>query len=212
MGIRFTCPICEKTILLNPARQSRLGACPHCRTLVKTIAAEGRRAETQVNFGHKTPESEFEMQASSSGGVATCAIADSDPVLEPPASTGHLPAVLRERPEAQWFVRAPQGGHYGPATNQLLYNWIADGRVGPRSLVWRDDWRDWLLASRVFEDLLGPTRGQSSAVQDPTDKAARYLNDKQRQTRPSVATLVLLAILGVVFAAIGLLVLLPPPG
>ncbi len=211
MGVRYTCPICEKVIQLNPARQARLRACPHCRTLVKTIAAEGRRAETQVNFRHKTPESQYEAKASSSGGIATCTMAASEPMVESQSCANALPAILTEKPDAQWFVRAPQGGHYGPASNELMFDWIADGRVGLRSLVWRNDWKDWLPASRVFSGLLESSPVANRSPQKRTERSARYLDDKLRQTRPSVATIVLLAILGIVVAGIGLLVLLPPP-
>jgi hypothetical protein len=60
---------------------------------------------------------------------------------------------LTEAPEAVWYVRPPSGGQYGPATNDLMRAWVAEGRVSGDSLVWREGWRDWQVASDVFAQL-----------------------------------------------------------
>ena len=34
-----------------------------------------------------------------------------------------------------------------------MRKWVAEGRVTTNSLVWREGWKDWLPASKVFPDL-----------------------------------------------------------
>ena len=73
-----------------------------------------------------------------------------------PASPGAAPAPsdpLSQAPDVVWYVRPPTGGQFGPATGDVMRNWIAEGRVSPDSLVWREGWRDWQEASGVFDQL-----------------------------------------------------------
>jgi hypothetical protein len=89
---------------------------------------------------------------------------------------------LTEKPDAQWFVRAPGGGQFGPASNDLLRTWIADGRVGLQSSVWRSGWADWLPAGRVFSNLVDapPQVGWPGASKSAT---ASYLEKKSQRFR-----------------------------
>ena len=57
---------------------------------------------------------------------------------------------LAEAPDVVWYVRPPTGGQFGPATTDVMRNWIDEGRVSPDSLVWREGWRDWQEAAGVF--------------------------------------------------------------
>lgn len=119
----------------------------------------------------------------------------------PPQTQAAPPGLdpLTESPDAVWFVRSPGGGQYGPASNQVLQEWISQGRVGTQSLVWRDGWADWLPAERVFQSLVDSA---PRSPQQPTrdgSKAAEYL-EKKRQTRPTVPSLWIL--LGLVVIAL----------
>jgi DNA-directed RNA polymerase subunit RPC12/RpoP len=67
----------------------------------------------------------------------------------PPAQT----EALAEAPDAVWYLRPPSGGQYGPATGDTMRTWIAEGRVTPDCLVWREGWRDWQTALDVFPQL-----------------------------------------------------------
>jgi hypothetical protein len=49
-----------------------------------------------------------------------------------------------------WYVRPPGGGQFGPATGGIIRHWLAEGRITPDTLVWREGWRDWQKASAVF--------------------------------------------------------------
>lgn len=80
------------------------------------------------------------------------------------------PAPLRaiiEAPDANWYVRPPAGGQYGPAPASIFSEWITESRVTRDSLVWRDGWPQWLLASEVFSDFFG-SGVASSALVEPT--------------------------------------------
>ncbi len=49
-----------------------------------------------------------------------------------------------------WYVRPPSGGQFGPATADIMRNWISEGRISADTLVWREGWRDWQEAREVF--------------------------------------------------------------
>lgn len=67
-----------------------------------------------------------------------------------------VPDPLAEAPDAVWYVRPPTGGQFGPAPADVMRNWIAEGRVSPDSLVWREGWRDWQEAGHMFSELTAP--------------------------------------------------------
>jgi hypothetical protein len=52
-----------------------------------------------------------------------------------------------------WYVRPPTGGQFGPAAGQLMRTWLAEGRLSGDTLVWREGWRDWQEAGKVFPQL-----------------------------------------------------------
>ncbi len=79
-------------------------------------------------------------------------------VPAPPAATGQPPAQesadpIAEAPEMIWYVRPPSGGQFGPAAGELMRTWLSEGRVSADSLVWREGWRDWQEAGKVFPKL-----------------------------------------------------------
>lgn len=70
-----------------------------------------------------------------------------------PAASSTPADPLAQAPDAVWYVRAPDGGQYGPASADVMRSWLAEGRVSPDSLVWREGWRDWQQAADVFAPL-----------------------------------------------------------
>jgi hypothetical protein len=69
-------------------------------------------------------------------------------------SPGAKPAdPLAEKSEVVWYVRPPSGGQYGPGTTDVIRGWLAEGRISPDTLVWREGWRDWQEAGSVFPQL-----------------------------------------------------------
>jgi len=86
---------------------------------------------------------------------------------------------LAEAPNAVWYVRPPTGGQFGPAPADVMRNWIAEGRVSPDSLVWREGWRDWQEAGQVFAQLRGPailSAAPHSTASRPVKKASSTQN------------------------------------
>jgi len=52
-----------------------------------------------------------------------------------------------------WYIQVPNGPQYGPASGQVVNNWIQERRLGPTMLVWREGWNNWLEAKNVFPEL-----------------------------------------------------------
>jgi len=66
------------------------------------------------------------------------------------AATDAPPDSLDEAPNAVWYVRSGAGGQFGPATGDVMRNWLSEGRIGADSVVWREGWENWKPASDVF--------------------------------------------------------------
>ena len=64
--------------------------------------------------------------------------------------------------------RPPSGGQYGPASGEMLREWIDEGRVSTTSLLWRDGWPQWREATEAFPELAEslPTSGDSFGYGD----------------------------------------------
>ena len=60
---------------------------------------------------------------------------------------------FESNPLAQWYVRPPSGGQYGPADAKLLTQWIAENRVTADSLIWFDGLTQWTVAGTILPEL-----------------------------------------------------------
>ena len=61
---------------------------------------------------------------------------------------------LDEAGDAQWYVVPPDGTEpFGPADPRLVRQWMREGRIVARSLVWRQEWSDWRKAGTVWPTL-----------------------------------------------------------
>jgi hypothetical protein len=134
-----------------------------------------------------------------------------------PAAPPGSPDPIAEAPQAVWYVRPRTGGQFGPAPGDIFRQWIAQRRVTADSLVWRDGWTDWRVASEVLPQLAartppafaampGAAMPPSTAVVAPDTAnapAAKYL--RARRSRSS--TIVAICVLGVVaIALVGVLI------
>lgn len=70
-------------------------------------------------------------------------------------------------PNVVWYVRPPSGGQYGPAAPEVIRAWIAEARITPDTLVWREGWRDWREARTVFPYLGGAEFPQVPPAEQP---------------------------------------------
>ena len=105
----------------------------------------------------ESPAGSYASDTAVPSGVDFPPTASAPPVTpsEPPPAAGGVVDPLAEAPDAVWYVRPPGGGQFGPAPSSVMQGWIAEGRVSPDSLVWREGWRDWQQASESFPQL-GP--------------------------------------------------------
>lgn len=125
-------------------------------------------------------------------------------------------------PRLVWYVRSVDNQQYGPATGDVMAAWINERRVGPQTLVWREDWPAWQEAGRVFPELervfaggeaatSGSASGASAfaslaeAAQN-SDAARRFADDESRaMRRRKRATKTFVAIAGLITLILGLL-------
>jgi phage FluMu protein Com len=60
---------------------------------------------------------------------------------------------FESNPLAQWYVRPPSGGQYGPADAKLLTQWITENRVTADSLIWFEGLTQWTVAGSIIPEL-----------------------------------------------------------
>lgn len=96
--------------------------------------------------------------ASRNSDTSSSGTASSPAVADPQAAN-----VLSD-PNAQWYVRPPSGGQYGPARNEHFVQWLQENRVTADSLVWRDGWPDWLIAGQVLPQYFAASQVAASQV------------------------------------------------
>ena len=173
MGIRFFCPNGHK-MNVKGFLAGRKGVCPVCGVKMdiplestrpssrqkesqpegetpkdqtsKTEAAKAADASDEivptVDFADPTPElvaMTLEQAQRASSAVTFAA----GPQVSPLATAGNV----------VWYVRPPSGGQFGPATTDIMRGWLAEGRVSADTLVWREGWREWQEAGRLFPEL-----------------------------------------------------------
>ncbi len=217
MGIRFHCTHCDKTLNVKEEFSGRSGVCPYCRGEVLVPAGSSDAPDRLDNVVNTTSEADSGV---SSGSIELSSAERPESELKPsiPSTDDTSPSAsesesaLSERPGALWFVRPPEGGQYGPASNELMRRWIAEDRVGVQSWVWRSDWTDWLPADRVF-DTLGDSPQDDSVVKlgRASSKSAEYMRDKRRRMRISVMTIVLLVLVLITLLVILMMLTNPVP-
>jgi hypothetical protein len=157
MGIRFACHVCEKQLNIKQELAGRRGICPACSS----------RFRIPLQDAEKSSPVEKKV-AMAAGAQEPVPLDDANPVAESPAGSiektdkspetaGRVSVdevdLFDSEPNATWYVRPPSGGQYGPASGELLKEWIKEGRVASTSLLWRDGWAQWRDASDVLPDL-----------------------------------------------------------
>jgi hypothetical protein len=119
-------------------------------------------------------------------GVGEPPAGEDSPVSNPAAARrGAVDALSEHEPEAIWYVRPPTGNQYGPASTELLRQWIDEDRVAATALLWRDGWPQWRAAAEALPELADslPGGGESAGPSgEPFAGAA------PTQSRPSQST------------------------
>ena len=153
MGIRFHCPNCDKRLNVKAFLAGKRGICPYCDTGLDipleseetngTATTTTKSVEVRTVARQGEADQESPPAAASSTTLADTAVADAGPQQDQPDP-------IDEAPDAVWYVRPPSGGQFGPAKGDVMRKWLAEGRVSPEALVWREGWTDWLAAEPVF--------------------------------------------------------------
>jgi hypothetical protein len=160
MGIRFFCPKGHK-LNVKEFQAGRVGVCPTCGEKVR-IPLESTRPSSKQRRTSQAGGAAVAV-AEPAGEAMTLELVPQTPEmaemsaeipLETPTTAPADPTdPLAEGGEVVWYVRPASGGQFGPATPDVMRDWLADGRVGADSLVWREGWRDWQTAGDVFPQL-----------------------------------------------------------
>lgn len=177
MGIRFACHECGKRLNIKAELAGRRGVCPVCSAKIR-IPLDDAETSTPPDprpgnpqFGNPQPggrAARVESETVSSAGFAGLSAVEErtsvnvaeDAIASSAKSAGMVSgsdrSLLSEHePEAIWYVRPPSGGQYGPASTDLLRQWIEEGRVAASSLLWRDGWPQWRNAGEMLPELSG---------------------------------------------------------
>ena len=124
MGVRFECPAGHK-LHVKAELAGKRGICPECGAKFIVPSFSGQRV-TEDN-----------------GAATTSTVVVNSPAstITPPPVPGAPPPPLVE-PTA-WYIRPASGGQFGPASDDVFAQWIAEARVSADSWVWRNGWADW---------------------------------------------------------------------
>lgn len=193
MGIRFNCPNGHK-LNVKIFQAGKKGICPYCgaKFLIPTESTRKSTREELASFRVIAQTTNPAAENVPADGLEDVPVSlprstPINPSSSPPiiclSDTGEdspdmirmadlIAASAQTSPtdpfigDVVWYVRPPSGGQYGPATADVMRQWLADGRISLDTLVWREGWRDWQQASAVFPQL------QTNEPSAETDQAA----------------------------------------
>jgi hypothetical protein len=174
MGIKFLCPNGHK-LHVKAFLSGKKAICPKCGVRV-LVPADGQQVDdSQLESDTSSAVEAVDSQpttAASSGSMGHAPTANS-----PKDASSASVDPIDDAPSAVWYVRPATGGQFGPASGEIMRAWIAEGRVGASSLVWRAGWQEWRAASAIFPQLgsllaspgvsVGPPKPVGAAVQLP---------------------------------------------
>jgi hypothetical protein len=162
MGIRFSCFQCQYAFNIKDALAGKRSKCPRCGVALRIPHQDQPMAEriddALVAQSSASDPSDDEGQhvgnlRGAGASVATKVLAAPDvvPKLRLGArSTSGADDPIRAFPESVWYVRPLTGGQFGPATSEVMQQWLDEGRVPVRGHVWQEGWPQWRVAGEVF--------------------------------------------------------------
>lgn len=168
MGIRFHCPNCDKKLNVKAFLAGKRGICPYCDSgldiPLESEIPNGKAATTQSVEVRTVAR---QAEGSSEPSINHSSLADTAVADEIVADRRESVDPIEEAPDAVWYVRPPSGGQFGPAKGDVMRKWLAEGRVSPEALVWREGWEDWLTAAPVFPSLQASSSSSSAPPPPP---------------------------------------------
>ena len=169
MGIRFYCPNGHR-LHVKEFQAGKRGICPHCDAHFRIPpASEIPKGAPRLRPDDPGPT----PVVTRSPETVPAMVGTPGPILpEGSGAVATVPAVsladpIAEAPAAVWYVRPPSGGQFGPASAEVMQRWLAEGRVSADTLVWREDWPEWLSAGPLFPRLSPATSAESPRGQTP---------------------------------------------
>ncbi len=215
------CPNCKKRILV-PADSELVEA------EFRTRLRQWNEKQPEKTSAPDSPPLASEHQTQTSQPLTTSSV-----VLQPPAEeVGAVSSMLTESQkvaagvsstvaestlnpldgssDSVWYVRPPSGGQFGPASPELMQQWIDEGRVTSDSYVWCEGWENWEIAGTRFPSLAGLAGDSPDIInteKQPSDTSrarTAWLKARRRRTMWGTAglvagTLVVIALLVVLF-------------
>ena len=159
MGIRFFCPQGHK-LNVKSFLAGKMGICPHCDARVKIPLTSTRPSSKAINRDVEGQAEALPLASPLEDLDQVLAVAEAGIPGNPAEALPHtLPDSvsadpLKESPDAQWYVCPEPGGqNYGPATADVMRQWVQEGRVLGDHLVWREGWENWQRAGDCFAHL-----------------------------------------------------------
>ena len=179
MGIRFFCPNGHR-LHVKAFLAGKKGRCPECgeRLLIPETSDPAAKRRS----------SKAKTAAAGGGGQVvddevSQLVEYADETQSQSTSAAHDP--LAAAGEASWFVQHASGTQYGPAAGRMMRRWLNEGRISPDSMVWRQGWSEWRIASAVFIELAGQQPSPPPPPPAPRQPAGPR-NDVRPPTPPAV--------------------------
>jgi len=193
MGIRFECTHCGHTLHVKDFLAGKRGICPHCQGRIDIPATPGN-APQPGDAGGIAVEIPFDEQATremvdADRAALTSATAARGATAErkAPGASAIAQDPIAEAPHLHWYVLPPGSmTKFGPAPGDMMRSWISEGRVAGESLVWREGWPQWRLASTVFSQFSAAAQADVEAVMNHSPQMAANARAAAPGTGPVV--------------------------
>ncbi|TWU56410.1 hypothetical protein Poly51_23200 [Rubripirellula tenax] len=163
MGVRFACHACNKQLNIKQEFAGRRGVCPKCKTKFRIPVAD-----SDVS----SPIQDTPAEPATRSRPAPKVSAASQPSAKRQPSAGAAISLIADEPDATWYVRPPSGGQYGPASGDLLKQWIEEGRVAATALIWREGWPQWRPADEALVEVASILPSVSEVAKPAVQPAA----------------------------------------
>lgn len=171
VGIRFACHACGKPLNIKQELAGKRGVCPDCQVRFRIPLADSPTSEPlesdsgSVNVSpvpagqaspdatgmatHRTVENQDAITAPVEGKSIASSVGETNA-----NSAASAEVTAATTPESvSWYVRPPSGGQFGPASEEVLHQWLMEGRIVGESLLWRPGWEQWRAAHEVLPGL-----------------------------------------------------------
>ena len=158
MGIRFLCPNGHK-LNVKAFLTGERGICPQCDAKFLVPRESGGQVESIVEAADEAVDEAATVDA----GEKNVQQSFSEPPLAPSLPPAP-PAVESPATEDAWHVRMASGEQFGPASEDVMRGWIAEGRVPVDCWVWRTGWPEWKPGGQAITLLNGPAASAMPAV------------------------------------------------